>query len=81
MSTVLGALAYHWQFMHKQGTRHTLPLAACPMSGLLDSLGNEAGEAEHWHAQIHAGDDADQASLRLNTWLTHKTCESHASGR
>ena len=65
----LGALAYHWQYMH--GVQHPHPTAveACPLTAFLAERGFEHSDAATWHAQVHAAQDPEGAAAQLLHWL------------
>lgn len=65
----LGALAYHWQYMHGVELPHPSAVDACPLTAFLDDRGLARSEAAAWHAQIHAGRDLATASAQLLRWL------------
>ena len=66
---VLGALAYHWQYMHGVKPPHPSAVEACPLTGFFAQQGLEHSEAAAWHAQIHAGRNVATASAQLLQWL------------
>ena len=68
----LGALAYHWQYMHGAELPHPSAVEACPLSAFLASHGLDGSEAAAWHAQIHAGQDLTTASAQLLHWLVEQ---------
>jgi|GEM_PF-580169 len=72
IATYLGALAYHWLFMHRSDSHHPTGLAGCPLTGFLERQGLGDGDAARWHAQTHETTDkavAASASRQLAEWL------------
>ncbi|WP_165802575.1 EAL domain-containing protein [Arthrobacter sp. Bz4] len=69
--TYLGGLAYHWQFA-RLGAPHPRPLAACPLTGLLDdSPANE--DVMRWHALQHDPEATHPSAGRLlMDWLVQQ---------
>ncbi|MHA7285927.1 putative bifunctional diguanylate cyclase/phosphodiesterase [Arthrobacter sp. MDT3-44] len=69
IQTLLGALAYHWQFA-RLAAPHPLDLARCPLTRFIG--GAEAGtEVESWHALQHSPQGMHPASSRfLIDWFT-----------
>ncbi len=66
----LGALAYHWRYvraLHVPPT-HT-DLETCPVTSFLQHAAPRDREVARWHAQLHAGEQVDQASQRISDWL------------
>ncbi len=73
--TYLGALAYHWRYMHNasQGA-WAMPVSAgedCPVHRFLVDKGWGDTEVVHWHRAVHAAskDVRREASLKLRAWL------------
>ncbi len=67
--TLLGALAFHWQFT-RLGLPHPGPLRSCPLTGILDRTA-VAGEAAEWHRQQHTpGLDHTKSATALLQRLT-----------
>ncbi|MGA8010080.1 MAG: EAL domain-containing protein [Thiomonas sp.] len=71
--TELGALAYHWQYMHSGNppTPET-DLETCPLTSFFGAYVPHDVNVERWHAQIHAGSDPKEASRLLTEWLVAK---------
>lgn len=65
----LGALAYHWKFVHKHFGPQSTPLAACPLTHFFEHKGLEHCEAAAWHTQVHEDSDHREASQKLIEWL------------
>ncbi len=66
---VLGALAYHWQYMHGAQHPHPTSVDTCPLTEFLVGRGLGKSDAARWHAQVHADLNAAQASAQLLQWL------------
>ena len=77
----LGALAYHWQYMHGVGLPDPGAVQACPLSVFLANRGLERSEAATWHAQIHSGQDLVEASAQLLRWLIAQVRQESAPPR
>jgi hypothetical protein len=72
IGSYLGALAYHWRYMHEDVGRYPLQYEACPLSAFLDAHGHSTGEPAQWHRAVHeAADPAVRAdaSRQLLAWL------------
>ncbi len=75
LDTALGALAFHWLYMHELQPHRDTSLQQCPLGGYLRRVGLEAREAMAWHAAVHESADADErkaASHRLSAWLIER---------
>lgn len=70
--TYLGALAFHWRFMHSAPTRSPVCVSACALHQFLADRNLLHSDAARWHAQVHSGDDAKAASRRLIDWLSNE---------
>ncbi|WP_455385481.1 EAL domain-containing protein [Acidihalobacter prosperus] len=70
--TFVGALAFHWQFMHDASTHYPSSVESCPLSGFIAERGLEQSEAAQLHARIHAGIDVVDNSHRLTDWLVEQ---------
>ena len=69
--TYLGGLAYHWQFA-RLGAPHPRPLAACPLTGLLDDS-PASEDVMRWHALQHDPDATHPSAGRLLVdWLVQQ---------
>ena len=70
VATGLGALAYHWRYVR---ALHAPPshtdLATCPLTDFLRAAAPRDEQVAGWHAQLHRGEDVDQASRRISDWL------------
>ncbi len=79
--TALGALAYHWRFMHRDDFDHPVDVEDCPLTTFLVGVsGVDVADARRWHAQVHAkgslkDNERRQASEALITWLIERVCE------
>ncbi len=69
IQTFLGALSYHWQFMH-MNAGHPTTLDNCPLTGFLAARGLADSDAGKWHAHIHTnGVNSQGAGRMLADWL------------
>ena len=79
--TALGALAYHWQFMHRENFNHPVDVDECPLTAFLaESDSVNVADAMRLHANVHAknrltDDERRQASQALVVWLTDRIRE------
>jgi diguanylate cyclase (GGDEF)-like protein/PAS domain S-box-containing protein len=72
ISTFLGALAYHWQFMHLNAG-HPSDLAHCPMTEFFAAHGLQNSDGARWHIHLHGdGLNAQGAGQMLTDWLVTK---------
>ncbi len=72
IASYLGALAYHWRYMHEDVGRFPLQHDACPLSAFLEARGHGAEDPGHWHRAVHEAADAQArtaASRQLLAWL------------
>ncbi len=78
LKTWLGALAFHWRYLHARDDGHDLNvIEACPLTLFLEAQGLHDGDVARWHAQVHeaaaAGARApDSAGGPLLTWLVER---------
>ena len=76
VATGLGALAYHWRYVR---ALHAPPshtdLATCPLTAFLDATAPLDEQVAGWHAQLHRGEDVDQASRHISDWLVRSITE------
>jgi hypothetical protein len=77
LRSFLGALAFHWLFVHE--ARNPLALEACPLSAFLQERGLHRDEVAHWHRRVHEGVDAREASHRLMEWLVARVQEERTA--
>ena len=71
--TPLGALAYHWAFMHSgDPPKPATALDTCPLTQFFRLHAPDDREVRQWHAQIHSGNDAREASRLLTKWLVDR---------
>ncbi|WP_162237544.1 EAL domain-containing protein [Arthrobacter sp. Leaf234] len=69
IKTLLGALAYHWQFA-RLSSPHPLDLEHCPLARFIGELGSP-DDAPLWHAKQHTDNGIHRASSRhLIDWLS-----------
>ncbi len=73
-TSLLGAFAYHWMYMHKSEGSHRGELKRCPLTHFLDELGPQAGDARRWHAEVHGHDPGvvTTASRLLGEWFSSR---------
>ena len=70
LHTAMGALAYHWQYIHDETCVHPMALEHCPLTAFLQRQGwDELAQA---HAQFHAGIDVAGNSARLTLGLVQR---------
>lgn len=69
IGTYLGALTYHWWYMHHLTRLHPTSEADCPLRAFLIDQGLEGTEAWQWHAEIHAKHSNTKATQKLMAWL------------
>lgn len=78
LKTWLGALAFHWRYLHARDDGHGLnPLDACPLTFFLRAQGLHEGDVARWHAQVHeaaaaGGQARDAAGGPLLAWLVER---------
>lgn len=75
--TFLGALAHHWLHTHPKA-HVSIPLATCPLTRFFAEQSLLDSQAAHWHAQVHARQDARASSERLMAWLSERVCQEVA---
>lgn len=66
--TWLGALAFHWQFVHADRAA-PVPLESCPLKAFLDQRGHASDEVARWHARAHEVGDGGRDLL---SWLVER---------
>lgn len=64
--TYLGALTYHWWFIHHEHHVHPVDELTCPLTQFLSEQNLQVSEVANWHKQIHA-DPGDAATSALLT--------------
>ena len=62
LQTALGALTYHWDYMHRDDSARPTALSACPLTAYLERCGLTGSALEQAHRQIHAGIDVQRNS-------------------
>ncbi len=73
--TDLGALAYHWSFMHKGQPHMPADPSHCPITTFLIEQGLEGSEAARWHERLHRtreGAEAAETSAQFTRWLVSR---------
>ncbi|WP_298288264.1 EAL domain-containing protein [Thiomonas sp.] len=76
LHTAMGALAYHWQFIHDDTCVHPMSLEQCPLTAFLQQQGwDDLAQA---HAQFHAGVDIASHSALLTLGLVERVRQSAA---
>lgn len=79
IQTLLGALAYHWQFARLTAP-HPLGLRHCPLTRFIEDLSPPA-EVRAWHERQHAHQGVHPGSSRsLLAWLVGEIRSTHPSG-
>ena len=85
INTALGALAYHWQFMHSDKFHNPDDGNLCPLTTFLAKR-RHAGldDAMHLHAEVHAknlrdDEELKRASHALTVWLAERVREDRAT--
>ena len=77
IQTMLGALAYHWQFA-RLGSPHPGTLGECPLTSFLNNVRTMDDAAIGWHQEQHAGlANHPDCATKLTQWLTQKSTENH----
>lgn len=79
----LGALAYHWSWMHDDSGTARGAFADCPIAVFMNARGLADHAAAQWHQAAHeAGDDAArrQASAEFVAWLVDRVREECGGG-
>lgn len=77
IQTMLGALAYHWQFA-RLGSPHPGTLGECPLTSFLSNVRTMDNAAMSWHQEQHAElANHPDCATRLTQWLTQKSTENH----
>ena len=71
----LGALAYHWQYMHGVELPHPTDLETCPLTTFLHDQGLNRSEPARWHAHVHERREIAAASRKLLQWLVARAQE------
>ncbi len=69
IQTFLGALTYHWWFMHHEHHEHPTQEADCPITNFLVAQGLQGCEVSDWHTQVHADPSHLHASEQLTGYL------------
>ncbi len=69
LHTAIGALAFHWWFMHHGQSTHPKSAADCALSQFLAHEARATDEVRQWHQQIHSAQDSQTASRKLIAWL------------
>ena len=77
LHSYLGALAYHWRFVHGGG-RATPSPAADPLAHFIADRLPADSPAACWHAQTQQGPDAQVASQALMNWLADQVRQEAA---
>ncbi len=75
LASPLGALAFHWLYMHEVQPHHDQPLHHCPLTVFLRGYGAEGREPMAWHRIVHETPNADErkaASQKLTAWLVER---------
>ena len=68
----LGALAYHWRYMHEDSGRYPMRCDDCPLHAFLVEGGHAGQEPDRLHRAVHDAPDAharNAASRGLIDWL------------
>ncbi|MEJ2631075.1 MAG: EAL domain-containing protein [Acidihalobacter sp.] len=73
VSSYIGALAYHWRWLH--APKEPVPADACPVAAFLLERGHAGDVAMSWHAHIHAGENVELNAGRFNVWLAERVTE------
>ena len=72
ISSVLGALAFHWRYAHADAGHGVLGLHDCPLTPFLAAMDGDTDRVQALHARIHAGDGGREASAELMDWLVDR---------
>lgn len=83
LQTYLGALTYHWTYLHDDAKTldHPMPLSQCPVTRLLADKGLQDSEAADWHTHIHTSIDVQESYRRLTDWLIERVQQDPAAGK
>jgi EAL domain-containing protein (putative c-di-GMP-specific phosphodiesterase class I) len=76
LHTAIGALAYHWWFMHNGQGGHPQSVAACPLSAFLAQDTSATDEVRQWHTMVHNNIESRMASRKLIAWLAQRAHEA-----
>ncbi len=83
IQTYLGALTYHWTYLHDDAKTcdHPTPLSQCPVTRFLADRGLQDSEAARWHTHIHTGTDVQEPYRRLTDWLIERVQHGQAADK
>jgi diguanylate cyclase (GGDEF)-like protein/PAS domain S-box-containing protein len=75
LHTAIGALAFHWWFMHNGHGAHPQSVTDCPLSAYLAQDTHATDEVRQWHSVVHGDGDGDGrvASRKLIAWLAERS--------
>ena len=75
----VGALASHWQFMHSEETPQSFPLDHCPLTLFFLHKKLDASRQAAWHAALHHPEtNREEIGKKLTDWLVEKVREEGA---
>ncbi len=72
LQTYLGALTYHWWYMHHLTRHHPMSEEQCPLRQFLMDQGQQDSDVWHWHGEIHAKPPSKAAAQKLMAWLVEQ---------
>ena len=76
ITTWIGALASHWQFMHSEETPQSFPLDHCPLTLFFLHKKLETSRQAAWHAALHHPEtNREEIGKKLTDWLVEKVRE------
>ena len=77
----IGALASHWQFMHREERSGSFPLEHCPLTTFFLHKQLDTSPQALWHAALHEGTlNREELGKKLTDWLVEKVCEEGLAG-
>ncbi|MBN2856055.1 MAG: EAL domain-containing protein [Halothiobacillaceae bacterium] len=82
LHTAIGALAFHWWFMHNGHGAHPQSASACPLSAFLAQDTSATDDVRQWHSVVHGESEGQGesesrvASRKLIAWLAQRAHEA-----
>ncbi len=76
ITTWIGALASHWQFMHSEESPQSFPLDHCPLTLFFLHRKMDTTRQAAWHAALHHPEThREEIGKKLTDWLVEKVRE------